>query len=488
MVDQITATLGELNARRGDYDDDVQHLGQIRTLFTGGREIEKRKRDFLHRRLDESPEEYGKRLERFVYTNHFGYAVQRLLSKFSTGQIHVLGIPDSALPDWSLIRENIGVGKQDEKLFLQDLLRRLVIDGAVWIRADRPASPEHITNRTQERALGLRPYLVAYSPLEVLAYGDGWVKLRRFSRVQTPFGGERYEARWEVITNETTTTFTLPVLLNDSGEIRYVLTADGKKPYNEKIPLSGTSVAHGFGRLPLSHIELPPESWAGNQVRLKALQHLQIENALTDSAVSAGYVQRVLTPLEETENLAELTVEEEPVSSNSRILRAKSFEFAEIAGSSIRTNAELLEKIGADIRSTVQVTGASVDKAALERSAASKYADREELSLALIGYGQLIAAVYQDALQMIAPLMDVRPSELAVTGLDAFELDNLREDLEVGEKLVAAKLESRISPVALRSFYQRLGTQLSPNASALQRQEIEQTTPESSIGDDDTAK
>ena len=477
-LNTVQYTLGELDTKRSSYTDDVEHLSQIRTLFQGGRTIELQKRQYLKQRLDESSEEYSKRLERFVYTNTFGYAVQRLLSKFATGEVHVTGYQTAQEDDWATLRESVGVGDTGERLLLQDLLRDLIVDGSVWLRADRPASPVAITNRAQERALGLTPYLVSYSPLEVLSSGPGWVKLRRFTLVAQPFGPSHYEATWELLTEATTTTFSLDVLLNAQGEIKSVVSSDGTtRPYSKSMVVPGYVVEHGFGRLPIVHVALSPEAWAGNQVRLKALQQLEIENALTDTAVSAGYVQRVLTPLDTTESLTEVAAEDYAPSSNANVYMAKSFNFAEIAGTSITVVRELLATIASEIRSAVQVTGASVDKGALERSAASKYADREELSLALIGYGQIVTAAYQSALQIIAPLLDTVPSDVAVTGLDTFELDNLSELLEVGEKLAGDALESRLSPRALHGFYQKLGNQLSHNSTAAQRLEVETTTP-----------
>ncbi len=471
-----TRTIKQLQAASDGYKEEKEFYHAIDTLYKGGRYIESEKRKFLVKRLDEDQELYKLRLERFVYTNVLSEILTKILGRFSTGNVFINNITESFSESWSYFRENVDQDHQDERNFLIDLLKHLILYQSACIQVDKPAVSFEVVNRAQELELGLdRPFLVLYKPGELLSYSKGqWYKFLVLETVADPFGDSLTLATWRFIDEVNVIEYSAFVELKD-GQIKYLVdpqTRDRKPILDDtEIPLT-KQVPHGFSKTPVAHVKIPDDKYAAGQAYLKLLQYINVENGVTDTSLSSGYVQRVITPVQEKEDDYSVINEDELKSDNQHIIKAQAFKFEEIQGTSIEINLKLLDKIEQQIHQLVCIAPGDTTREALTRAAASKKMDVADLELCLMSYGSIITSIYQDLLQLVAEAIgDVKAADvISVTGLDSFDLDSLEDDIAIANEI--ASIKSNLSPTALRMFYGRISEGLNKNLSAAEKQII----------------
>ena len=467
----------QLMSSAADYSEREKFHFDVQTLYKGGRHIEARKADFLQKRLDEDAEVYKIRLERFVYTNIFASVLTRILSRFSTGEIFLSGISDSYADAWARFRESTDGHGCDEHELVAELLKHLLLYQDCHIQIDKPLSESQPLNRAQEEAMGLdSATTIIYSPYELLARGDDWYKFLVIEEVSQPFGEPLHKATWRFIDDEAIAEYTEIVELKD-GKIVALLTTGQRVPVVDalSIPISSYRL-HGFTGIPVVSRALPDEKYAAGQIYLKLKQHLAIENSLTDTAVSAGYVQRVFKPLQSNEDHYNLVAEDELKSDNAHMLKAESFKFEELTGSSIQTNSDLLEKIEGQVERLLCITGGAVSQGALVQSGASKAMDQDDLKTLMIAYGRTISSFYQDIMSLVAEAIGDTQAEVSVAGLDSFDLGSLGDDVE--QALALIPIQENVAPTAMRNLYVRISQQLSSNGTAAELELIESQIPE----------
>jgi hypothetical protein len=89
-------------------------------------------------------------------------------------------------------------------------------------------------------------------------------------------------------------------------------------------------------------------------------------------------------------------------------------------------------------------------------------------------FGTLVTAAYQDILQKVAFVFGEDPEIISVTGLDSFDLNTLSDDVDLADKIINKHIEEKLSPLALKMFYDRISQSLNPNASAEEKELIKQ--------------
>lgn len=387
--------LSVLESQKTDYIELLPTLNTISDLVKGGNILYKKRREYLKRRPGEEAELYNLRLEKFTYTPVLGNAIRETVSRMATSTLHVSGLPGND-SFWKAFREATDGDKRNEFDLLLKIFRELLQYKSVFVFVDKPSSPVRPRNRREELALGLNPYVVLYRPQEVTNWQPGkWVKIRQIEEVADPFGQNQTIATWTFIDDQSVARYSSPVKLAADGSIKEVLQPPNAE--NEPtVPLDGEPVVHGYGRLPVIRYELPDELWTANQAYLKALQHLNIENAWTDTAMMAGYVQRLFQPLDPVpDGDIHTTYEDDErssiVSDNAHILVGKQFKFNEIQGSCLETLSEhVLKEIVQQIRGIISLGGLSGTKGALEQSGLSKSFDYAQFNDSLKGYGKSV--------------------------------------------------------------------------------------------------
>ena len=470
-----TLTFKQLQAADSDHAGHKSFLYDIEVLHKGGRYIEAEKHRFLNKRLDEDADIYKIRLERFVYTNLLSAIVTKILGRFSTGEIFVSGLSDSFADDWSRFRECVDGHGRSDLLFLAEIFKSLLLYQDCYVQIDKPVIEAQPVNRAQEREMGLNSAcLVLYRPSELLSCGDGWYKFAVLTKVCNPLGGSYHRATWRFVDSSYVVEYSALVEICD-GKIAWLVDAEGEriKPVNGDTEISATKfIEHGFSSAPIACLKIPDDKYAAGQAYLKLKQYLNIENGVTDTALSAGYVQRVITPVQTKEDDYAVIDESSFKSDNAHVIRAQSFKFEEIAGTSIEKNLNFLDKIEAQIERLVCISAGSTTREALVQAAASKKMDVNDFELFLRSYGALLARFYQDILKLVAEAIGDTAAalNLSVSGLDGFDLDHLEDD--IANALAIEPIKGSLSPIALGRFYNRISQGLNRNSSAEEQAEI----------------
>lgn len=499
------AKLTELQSCHEQYLELRGIWQRIDDLITGGHKIESKKTQYVVRRPDESPELYALRLKKFVYTPVLGDAIKEYTTKITNAPFNVYGVE---LDVWNTFRGCTDGARRDERELLNRIFRHLIAYGRAWVFIDKPAVTNAPVNRLQEEQLGLIPYVVQYSPLEVINWSVNsreaveFVKVQQISLETNPFGAAKHIGTWTIIDDTHVARYQAEVKLNELGEIVDVIKSSSTKyPSNVELNLPRgyetsaevpliSLVAHNRGACPAVFMPLDTELWSGNAAYLKALQHLNIENAWTDTATIAGYIQRVFKPSQPKPDtdpnftyIDESADLERIKSGNQHLLIGDDFKFAEASGSSLQTISQyVLDKIETQIKAIVSMGNVSAaqhttGKGVAEQSGASKQMDYTQINDTMRRYGSILTSYYEDILKHVARALGLTNlEEIKVSGLDTFEVDSLGNILE--KSTTIQKLESHLPPTAKKLWWSKVMESMHSTVDAqtkeTMRQEIEQ--------------
>lgn len=476
--------LKTLELQHPDYSKISPTLAKIDDLTAGGHQIEQKKSCYLKSRPGEDPELYKIRLERFTYTNVLGGAIAQQVSKLASGVLTIAGLPEQD-KFWAKFREDTG-GQRDEKTLLSDVFRASLKFQRVFLHVDKPYTEVQPQTKQQEELLDLNPYVCIYNRLQVINWeekdrGTGleWIKVRQSCvKSENPLKPALTKVSWTFIDATHTARYEAFVKFGKNGQIVDILDSNGDEidtGEEAKIPRS-RYVPHGVGELPVIMVEIPLDLWVTDQVYLKGLEHLNLENSRYDTAMMAGYVQRTWQPFQKPDTDLDATfVDDEQMETGNQYVIKGSFAFNEASGSSIRTVSDLLEEIRNYVQDAIGSARASATKGAVEQSGVSKKMNFVIQELVLRAYGQILCAAYQDLLQLVGKVAGRLPKETqsySVSGLDSFDIDSLEAIMAI-----AAELQSTIElipPTALKLFYGQLANLLVKNTSAEQQAAISQ--------------
>lgn len=98
------------------YEENVDFLSKVEMLYQQGPLLEANKKIFIKQRSMEEVDIYHKRLERFTATSVLSQNINKVLGRFSGGQMQVEGLGDSQ--DWLDFRESVDDAGNDEKTFV----------------------------------------------------------------------------------------------------------------------------------------------------------------------------------------------------------------------------------------------------------------------------------------------------------------------------------------------------------------------------------
>lgn len=484
----LFAPLESLESTHEDYDGLLKTWRTIDDLVVGGHQIEKKKSQYILKRPGENDALYALRLAKFAFTPVLGGAVKDLTTRLVSAPFHVSGCEGE---QWDRFRGKTDGIKRDERSLLSKIFRDQICFGRSWVFIDRPRMPVEPLNRLQEEMLGSTPYAVLLSPLDVINWGFqggeiSFVKIRQIIPETSPFEPQKLRAVWTIVDGLSVVKYAAYVKIDSSGKVTEAQPI--KKPLENKggtentmIPMSdGYPIAHGRSKCPVAYLPIDPELWAGNAAYLKAKQHLQIENAWTDTATIAGYVQRTFKPdrVPDSDTSVSYVDSESDLqdlkSSNQHILIGD-FKFEEASGSSLQTISEyVLDKLEHQIKAIVSLGGVSAAKGVLEQSGVSKEFDYFQLNEAMKTYGRVLCEAYEEILKHVAIAFGIRDEAsleaIKVSGLDTFNVDNLGTLIDNSLKL--QKIESRLSPLALQLWFTKVSEAMNNSADAETKEQI----------------
>lgn len=457
-MDPLTASL---DREHPDYANLKLLYQSLDELFEGGHRIIKNRHKYLIRRPGEEESIYQFRTSRITYTNQIATVIQEQVNALSQGNVSIVSdeIPESYKKVIDLFRENWDGSGGDEDELLAALLEGLMLWGRLWVWIDvkgEGSSLASILNGDWQAVAGI------FNPLHVINWGDDWVVIRQqFTRAAGPLVEPVTVTEWMVIDNTNITRY-------ESVDRGTVI---------DTVARQVSVIPHGLGKIPIVRIDVSKLLWTGNQVYLKLIEFLNLENGRYDSAQIASIIQRILTPEslsdEEIQLLRQMAEfgEESPIKTgNPYVLKAQSFKFEESTGSSLKAIKEVLDDVERVIRRMAGLGQVSTDKGYLEQSGQSKRIDRQIQEATLSAYGKVLVQAYQDILQMVLDFAGFpQPELLHVTGLQRFKTENAEDVLalasEIASLLEHEDMARRLTPTAARLFIEQLITSLLPNAS-----------------------
>jgi hypothetical protein len=138
----------------------------VHSLLGGTREMRAKGRVYLPQEPKEEDEDYLNRLNRTTLDNYFNDGVTRATTKAFSKDIVIKDAPTEI----DLLSEDIDNQERNFTQFAKEAFRDAVAYGVSYIVVDYPKLPndEPFSNRADELSAGLRPYLVAVTPYDVI--------------------------------------------------------------------------------------------------------------------------------------------------------------------------------------------------------------------------------------------------------------------------------------------------------------------------------
>ncbi|BBD59494.1 hypothetical protein NIES2109_22810 [Nostoc sp. HK-01] len=470
-------TFKVLESCHEEYLYTADTLRRIDLLTAGGHKLEKNIEEFLPQRPGEENTVYEARRRKYNYLNLLGSAINQQVAKLSSAALSVSGIDDE--PFWEEFREDIDLAGRSERDLLSYILSELLKFKKIYLHVDKPRTPANPVNRAQEISLGLRPYVVAYSPFQVTNWHEEsgklqWIKIRQIVTAQPdPTKEPQTIARWTFIDNTSVATYQAVVKLRN-GKIEEL---NGKGAADETPVALQSEILHGLGEIPVVKLELPDTLWVADQACPKSMEHFRTEHTRHDM-LTLAYFQRTYKKVQVPDQDLEATYSDiEPIKTGlQHVLELEDFKWNEPNGGIIEHINNTLESIKSEVRDLVSLGGGSTTTEALRQSGESKAMDFVKQEAILRQYGAILTQGYQILLQMVAKSAGIpNPESISVTGLQNFENDTLETMIAKVTKLSDldfAALAANLPPTAYRLVYSQLVSLLVGNLSAEQQQAI----------------
>ncbi|MFN6486285.1 MULTISPECIES: hypothetical protein [unclassified Nostoc] len=470
--------LETLESKNAEYVQLQPALNEIDLLVSGGYRLKNAIRYFLPQRPGEENEIYETRLKKFTYLNILSANINEQVSKLANAPMTIDGL-DANPKFWSAFREDTDLAGRSEKNLITLIFRELLKFKKVFIHVDKPKSEVAPVNKLQEEALGLRPYVVTYNPLQVINWSESkgklnWLKIRQISEDNSnPIAASRKVCTWTIIDSNYIAKYSAIVELDGKGNITKV----NSEMTNADTTISLVSlIPHGFNQVPVLKIELPDQLWVADQAVSKAVEHLRTDCSKYD-LLTLAYFQRTFKRVQTPDSdLEQSYTNDEPLPTGlQHVIELEKFEWAEPKGDIIKHMAESLTAIEGQVRDLVSSGGVSSSTGALSQSGVSKQMDFVKQEAMLKSYGETIIDTYQDLLQLVAIAAGIDGSKISVTGLNSFENDSLDSalvKLDSVSKLNIESLKANLPPSALKVIYEQMVALLAGNLSASQKEQV----------------
>lgn len=452
-------------------------------LVEGGEKLRNNIGKYLSKKPEEDQKVYDYRKKLFTYTPVLTHCLNQLENRLTTASYAVEGLPKNGKEgkEWNDSRENLDLNKLNERDFFKKAFNYLLKYRQMFILVDMPntVAPTNPIN------LGKVPYLVFFSPKEVIDYHEEdnqlqWIKIKRLVKKYNPLEQPEYYWEWTIIDAEKVVGYQLPIDYNEMGQVRYYRDPfDGGKmkgttrgelwgnQYNpQEIKVKKIyDFEHGLIRIPVLKAQIKQELWVTNQAIFLCLEHIRIANNLSYTGQLAGMVQRIFTPLTETINDF-IDLEDAKLQvGNDKVLIGNSFNYAETTGSAISTVSSLLDRVEQKIKDVVFSVNFSNPSG--RESGRAKAIDQAGQEKALESYGKVLVDLYEEVLKLVAEIKGVdsaKVEKISVSGLSEFVLDTVESKLEKMQQLQL--LENPLSKTArlllmkdlLKSLLPHIGT------------------------------
>lgn len=418
-----------LRMRHPEYQ--AKTLEETRALYEGGDTWRKLASRFIVQQELEPFEVYSKRLDAALYVPHAGALCDILTAFLFSEAPTVEGAPSDWWSTWSndVDREGTPLAWWLRSLFLDAM-----IGGRAWTWVNLPAVPDggYPDLKAQEAAGGLNAYLVALRAEHVTCWGRDaqgrlWVVIEDEIETRDDVAQEPSRTlRWRCV---------------DATQIRtwtWKPTSEKQKPEDDDEADEGPVVTHGYGRTPVLELKLPKGLWAMGKLRDPAIALLRGRNGLSWALDRGAHPLLVLY----SDKSAKPTMGAGYFLAMGKDDKAG---YAEPSGVTYQLLADDLARLREDLYRVVQQMAVAADSnaTAAKQSGASKDNDWKAAEIVLAAYAELALAHLRAVLGLVAQVRGENGDEIAVSGLNGWQVEELSAWLEQAAQSVDARQLSR---------------------------------------------
>jgi hypothetical protein len=459
--------LDVINAQHPEYKLLADTWSRISLLYEGGTALKTCAEQFLVRRPKEISDVYQARLNRFMYTNHLGTALDWYSGELFEEDPHIEAVQVDAagkrqtakLPtdrrrfyDRFLLdcdRSGTSFIEMTRKAFQYLLLYR-----KAYVLTDLPAAEQQYTNLAEQKAAGaLDPYICIYSPREAInwqndRYGNlDWIVFSTSARVATK-----------------------PTEPPEIIDYWYIYTRDGyqvwqrKHSPDEKVPPSdafaelvreGKHVMSHLNRVPVRVLDVSEGLWLANRAYLAAVSHLNTDNVL-DWAL---FMSALAMPVIMTDSDVMITMQE---AGFLKLPQDAKYEWTEPAGVSFTHLADRIQELTENIFRAFYLIhqGRSGRATPASQSGVSKQIDMMPSKDILKMFGDIVRGFMQNLLNDVSIANGDKDIEWDVRGFEFKEDVSLETMQSIAETLTLNIPSERLE----REMYKRVARMQLPDA------------------------
>ena len=414
----------EIDREHPDYEARKQTWRKYRDLYAGGEQFRQRAQVYLMTRQKEPGSVYQERLRQVFYQNYVGSIVDwygaTLFHREPVMQV------DAATEETRRFLAEFCEDCNRKGTSLTDFYRELFIDSLVvgesFVLVDFPQCDGMATSRGAEDALGMsQAHLVGLKAEEVINWSQDergqyeWVVVRT-KRVRKP---RVEELAWKTETNW---------WYFDRAEYKRYRLWEGAE---EGEPTLVSEGAHGLaklGQVPLYPLGQGPGTWLLNKAASLQMEHFNKANALAWAqtmglfAVPVVYSDKDFKQTLGDNHFLQLGPQDK-------------FGWSEPEGHVYQVATENLARLQEEIYRVCYLTQAGGPVASGQaQSGLSKQRDFTITEQVLRGYGDSVKDHMKRVLRAVTQARE-EAATVSITGLDEFDIGDLRSELEDAERL-----------------------------------------------------
>lgn len=407
-----------------------------RDLYVGGEPLKANAAQYLERRQKEPGDVYAERLGRVFYENYIGSIIDWYAATlFRREPVLLLKTDDPAAKRFL----NAFADDCDLKgTSLTDYYRRhfisMLVNGVAYTLVDLPRTGTEAASRAEEEATGsARAYLVSYGPEQLTNWSTddrGHLESAVLRTTYLRAEEDRWvpETQWRYYDRER---FEVHVRRGEQGELRVI---DGGRH----------ALAH-CGRVPLVESRLPEGLWLMNKAGLLQLEHFNKSNALSWALAMGLFAMPVIYSEREWDQMV-------GESYYIQLGPQDRFGWTEPDGKVYQIAAENLQRLQQEIYRVCFLMQQAGSATGAVQSGLSKQRDYAVTQEVLRAYGDTVKESMRRTLQAVCTARGDEV-ELAVSGLDQFDIGDFRAELEDAEYLLRLGIAS---PTLRTEVHQRL--------------------------------
>ncbi len=403
-------SVSALDQKHPEWIEFHQFWEQIDLLYEGGWAIKQRASNFLWSRPAEPGQVYSARLSQFIYQNILGGAIGWYTSKLAEQplSIHLTTAGGEEIADNPLAPFLANCDRAGTTLIQmpKQWFEAAVLYGVSYCLLDLPAAERNLNLRQQRLSGALDPYLINFTPQQVINWGDdrygnlAWIVIRTEERQQELGGTPAITDRWYYFDTDR---FRVYESVRADGQS--LGTADERMA---QLVAEGPHALAGTGRVPVRRISLPHGLRLGYRVFPQVLAHLNQDNAYQWALMMGCLPVAVITgDYLEPPKISETAY--------IKLSTGDTFSYTEPAGRSYKVAADRIASLREEIyrQMYLQAQGRSSSASASASSGYSKELDMAPSSDVLNEFGAILREATRQTIEDAA-YASAMPPDLAI--------------------------------------------------------------------------